>query len=149
MESDILMFVGGVGMFAAFLGSYRASINASGMSEIMRKGGPMWLAAIVLISIAAFLQSRSTSTLTQGSQGSSVKGKYLGEWKAPKGRATIKIYEQDGGVFAKFWKGEIMPLTFQEEGQYYEGTTVIGAMPLIIENDTLRYSQSKYIRVSN
>ena len=79
-------------------------------------------------------------------QEESVKSKYLGEWKSPRGRASILIYEENGGLFAKFRRGDIMPLKYQQEGQYYEGSTALGAMPFIIRNDTLQYSQSKYIR---
>jgi hypothetical protein len=72
--------------------------------------------------------------------------KYPGLWKAPSGKASIEIYEENGGVFAKFWQGDIMSLKYQEKGQYYEGATALGAMPFIIRNDTLQNSQSKYIR---
>lgn len=78
-----------------------------------------------------------------------MKSKYLGVWKAPRGKASIEIYEENGGIFAKFWQGDIMLLTFQQQGQYYEGSTALGAMPLIIRNDTLQYSQSKYIRTQD
>ena len=83
------------------------------------------------------------------SQADPVKSKYLGEWKAPRGKASIRIYEENGGLFAKFWQGDIMPLKYQQDGQYYEGSTALGAMPFIIRNDTLQYSQSKYIRAQD
>ncbi|WP_157486819.1 hypothetical protein [Dyadobacter alkalitolerans] len=78
-----------------------------------------------------------------------MKSKYLGEWQSPRGRASIQIYEENGGLFAKFRRGDIMPLKYQSEGQYYEGSTALGAMPFIIRNDTLQYSQSKYIRTQD
>ena len=76
----------------------------------------------------------------------SAKGKYLGEWKSPRGKASIQIYEENGGLFAKFSNGDIMPLKYQKSGQYYEGSTVFGVMPFIIRDDTLQYSQSKYLK---
>lgn len=91
-------------------------------------------------------QKRQAEGVQVSLQADPVKSKYLGQWKAPRGKASIEIYEENGGLFAKFWQGDIMPLKFQEDGQYYEGSTALGAMPLIIRNDTLQYSQSKYVR---
>lgn len=74
------------------------------------------------------------------------KSKYLGDWRSPGGKASIQIYEENGGLFAKFSKGDVMPLKYQKEGEYYEGTTALGPMPFLINADTLQYSQSKYVR---
>lgn len=105
------------------------------------------------IVMAGYLQSTKTNTETEAapamSQADPVKSKYLGEWKAPRGKASIRIYEENGGLFAKFWQGDIMPLKYQRDGHYYEGATPLGAMPFIIRNDTLQYSQSKYIRAQD
>nr|WP_298935664.1 hypothetical protein [uncultured Dyadobacter sp.] len=103
--------------------------------------------------MAGYLQSTNyvteTGAETASPKADPVKSKYLGLWKAPRGKASIEIYEENGGLFAKFWQGDIMPLKFQQDGQYYEGATALGAMPLIIRNDTLQYSQSKYIRTQD
>lgn len=107
----------------------------------------------LFLVMAGYLQSTHANTQTGAASArrgvDSVKSQYLGLWKAPRGKASIEIYEENGGIFAKFWQGDIMPLKFQQEGQYYEGATALGGMPLIIRNDTLQYSQSKYIRTQD
>ena len=106
--------------------------------------------AVFAIGAGVYFKSTQPNTHTGAAPATSeadpVKSKYLGLWKAPTGKASIEIYEESGGLFAKFWQGDIMPLKFQEEGQYYQGSTALGSMPLIIQNDTLQYSQSKYVK---
>ncbi len=78
------------------------------------------------------------------------KEEYLGNWESAKGETTIQVYEQNNNMFIKWLKkGETVPLKYNEEGKYYEASTAFGSMPVIIANDTLVYSQTKYIRSEN
>ncbi|MBE8969937.1 hypothetical protein IQ277_28060 [Nostocales cyanobacterium LEGE 12452] len=109
--------------------------------------------AVSCIAAGAYLRSTQDNKRAEAAQVTllayPIKSKYLGRWKAPRGKASIEIYEENGGLFAKFWQGDIMPLKYQVEGQFYEGSTALGAMPFIVRNDTLQYSQSKYIRAQD
>ncbi|PWJ53391.1 hypothetical protein CLV98_1234 [Dyadobacter jejuensis] len=71
---------------------------------------------------------------------------YFGRWKATKGDAHFRIYQENDGVFVHWSNGQIVPLTYQENGNYYNMSTVFGSMPLLISNDTLSFSQTKYVK---
>ena len=81
------------------------------------------------------------------SQQEAVNKAYIGEWGNYKGQFSFKIYEENEALFIKFRKGEILPLTYQEEGKYFNAPSVFGSLPLVIHDDTLRYSQSKYTKI--
>lgn len=111
--------------------------------------GSLWFAPLEWVLILKVPRKRQAEAVQVSLKADPVKSKYLGQWNAPRGKASIEIYEENGGLFAKFWQGDIMPLKYQEEGQYYEGSTALGAMPFIIRNDTLQCSHSKYNRVQD
>ena len=151
--ADLFFVAGGVTGLVLMLTFYRVWFSRQPFTKarvtLFRVLGGFTAFFLVM---AGYLQSTVSNTgtgATPETRDADPKGKYLGLWKSPRGEASIEIYEENGGLFAKFWQGDIMPLKFQQGGQYYEGATALGAMPLIIRNDTLQYSQSKYIRTQD
>lgn len=154
--ADLFFIAGGVTGVVLMMTFYRAwssrqPFTKARVTLFRMLGG---FTALFLV-MAGYLQSiakeRQDQAVQVKLQADPVKSKYLGDWTGArgKGKVLIQIYEENGGLFAKFWQGDIMPLKFQQKGQYYEGATALGAMPLIIRNDTLQYSQSKYIRAQD
>lgn len=151
--ADLFFVVGGVTGLVLMLTFYRVWSSRQPFTKarvtLFRVLGGFTAFFLVM---AGYLQSTHANTGTGAAPATheaDPKGNYLGLWKAPRGKASIEIYEEHSGLFAKFWQGDIMPLKFQQEGQYYEGATALGATPLIIRNDTLQYSQSKYIKMQD
>ncbi|SEJ15584.1 hypothetical protein SAMN05216327_106378 [Dyadobacter sp. SG02] len=115
----------------AAVGFYRSYARFENAPDKVRPYLILALCSVLLIGAAAYLRSTEANTETalnssevdpaslEVSLPDLVKDRYVGEWKAPRGKAGIEIYEENGGVFAKFWQGDIIPLKFQPDGQYY------------------------------